>query len=103
LLEFSVRALPVAYAHVHASPGTHVVLDVTGPTAAQYTVAREEDSWRVHRGASSNPACVMAVDADHAWRLLYNACDPERARQVVQITGDAALAEPLLGARSVIV
>lgn len=95
LLEFSVRALPVAYGRVEAAAGTHVVLTVTGATVASYTVVRGLDGWTLRRGASATPACTITVDADAAWRLLFNAYDVDRARRALAVHGDAALAEPL--------
>lgn len=43
------------------------------------------------------------MSADQGWRLFYNALDVAAARRAVNIDGDAALVEPLLGARSVLV
>ena len=38
-----------------------------------------------------------------AWRLLFNALSSREAHGLIRLDGDAALAEPLLQARAVIV
>jgi hypothetical protein len=99
LLDLSVRALPYAYRSVHADAGTAVVFAVTGETAAAWTLARDASRWRIAAGAAPNPAATVRIAADDAWRLLYNA-PVDRSR--IEVAGDAALVEPLLRTRSVI-
>lgn len=107
LLDLSVRALPRAYAAFAAPPGTAVVLEVAGDAGdaggGAWSIVREESGWRVYRGAAEAPGAVVRAAPDDAWRLLYNALPPARARAALEITGDAVLAEPLLRARSVMV
>jgi hypothetical protein len=103
LLDLSVRALPRAYADLAAPAGTAVVFEVTGEEGGAWSVVREAAGWRVYRGAADSPGAVVRGAPDAAWRLLYNALPAERARAALEIAGDAALAEPLLGARSVMV
>jgi hypothetical protein len=43
------------------------------------------------------------MDADTAWRVLLHALPPDRARARLAVEGDAALAEPFLHARAVMV
>ncbi len=103
LLELSVRALPPAYASVHANEGTVVVLEVTGDGGGSWSLVHEDDVWRVFRGAPPLPAALVRTDADTSWRLLYNALTPAAVSERVAVEGDASLAEPLLLARSVMV
>ena len=58
---------------------------------------------RVHRGAAPSPAATVRTDADTAWRMLYHALSRDEILARVTISGDAAAAEPLLQARSVMV
>jgi len=102
LLELSVRALPVAYASVDAGPGTAVTLDVTGETTGAWTVVREGDAWTVRGGRLAAPDAVVHASADDAWRLFHNALPADALARRVRVEGDAALAAPLLGARSVV-
>jgi mycothiol maleylpyruvate isomerase-like protein len=100
ILDLSVRALPRAYSGVSAGEGTAVVLQVD---ADAWSLVRSGEVWHVWRGAAPRPAVAVRFEPDAAWRLLYNALTPEAARERALIVGDAALAEPLFAARSVMV
>jgi Mycothiol maleylpyruvate isomerase N-terminal domain len=99
LLDMSVRALPYTYRSVDAKTGASVTLKVTGETTGSWTLVRDASSWRIGAGTIEHPAATVEIAADDAWRLLYNA-PVNRSR--IRVTGDAALAEPLIGARSVV-
>ena len=58
---------------------------------------------RIFRGATASPTVTVRTDADTAWRLLYNALSGEEIAARVRVEGDAAAAEALLEARSVMV
>ncbi|MEO8430105.1 MAG: maleylpyruvate isomerase N-terminal domain-containing protein [Acidobacteriota bacterium] len=103
LLDVSVRALPRAYAGVHAAPGTVVALEVEGVPALRWSVVADGAGWRVVEGVAPDPAAVLRGDADTLWRLFYNALPESSARDRLRVSGDAALVEPLLRARSVLV
>jgi len=96
LLDFSVRALPRAYASLEAPEGTAVSIVIDGEA---WTVQREDSEWRLYEGAPTSPTTTIRLDADTAWRLFYNA----RQRKAAVVSGDATLAEPLFRTRSVMV
>lgn len=100
LLDFSVRALPHAYRSVDAREGTLLTLAV-GSFA--WTLEREGAEWQLYRGKADDASASIRIPADSAWRLFYNALPADVARASVVIEGDAALAEPLFKARSVMV
>jgi len=97
LLDFSVRALPRAYASLDAPEGTTVSIYVDGEP---WTVRRERGRWVLYEGAPEWPTTKVRLDADTAWRIFYNAL---RGRAGVVVEGDVLLAEPLLRTRSVMV
>jgi uncharacterized protein (TIGR03083 family) len=103
LLDLSVRAFPRAYEGIDAAPGTAVVFQVDAEGENAWSVVRNASGWQVFRGAADDAATQVRTDADSAWRILYHALPPDAARAHVSITGDAALAEPMLRARSVMV
>jgi mycothiol maleylpyruvate isomerase-like protein len=103
ILDFSVRAFRRAYKDVPGAPGTAVVFEVDGERDYVWSVIRDASAWRVMRGRASDAAASVRVDADTAWKLLYNAIPPDAARARVIITGDPSIAQPILGARSVMV
>ena len=103
LLNIAVCAWPPAYAGVAAPPGTEVRFEVSGGVTGTWSIVAGDGGWRIQSGGTSSPACVVRVSADTAWRLLFNALSREQIGEQVNVTGDARLAAPLLGARSVIV
>src|ERR1043166_9638236 len=70
LLDFSMRALPVAYAQTEAAEGASVAVYVDGEA---WTVGREGRRWVLYEGAEQQPTTAVRLDADTAWRILYNA------------------------------
>jgi uncharacterized protein (TIGR03083 family) len=103
VLELSVRAFRRTYDGVPAAEGTAVVFEVVGDEDYVWSVIRDAGGWTVMRGRSPHAAASLRADPDTAWKLLYNALSPDAARERVVITGDRSLAEPMLGARSVMV
>jgi uncharacterized protein (TIGR03083 family) len=103
LLDFSVRALPHAYAETEAPDGASLALIVPGEDRWAWTLVREGGRWELYRGESGQATTTVTVEPAAAWRLLYNALPPERARDEIKVQGDEALVEPLIRARSVMV
>jgi hypothetical protein len=99
LLDMSVRALPYAYRLVDAGTGATITLNITGETTGSWTLIRDASSWRIGAGTIEKPSATVEIAADDAWRLLYNA-PVDRSR--IRVTGNAALAAPLVDARSVV-
>ena len=102
LLDFSVRALPVAYAEYAAAEGTTVTLFVTGRAGLAWTVTRTSVRWTVMRGAPKTPDASITAEPDVVWRLLYNALSPGAAEESLALQGSRPLLEPMLRTRSVI-
>jgi uncharacterized protein (TIGR03083 family) len=103
LLDFSVRALPHAYAETNAAEGTSLSLIVPGEDLWAWTLVREGSRWELYRGEAGRATTTVTAEPGAAWRLLYNALPPERAREEITIRGNGSLAEPLIRARSVMV
>jgi uncharacterized protein (TIGR03083 family) len=101
-LDISAHALPHAYRDVAAPPSTTVTFQVTGATAAAWSIVREGDAWRLARGGTRRAQALVTADADAAWRLLFNALTPPQIVERVRVEGDLALAAPLLRARAVV-
>jgi hypothetical protein len=101
LLDFSVRALPHAYASTEAPDGTAVALVIPGEERWAWTLVREGGRWELYVGEAKPATTTVTVEPDTAWRLFYNALP--QARGVLTIQGDPGLAEALLRTRSVMV
>jgi uncharacterized protein (TIGR03083 family) len=103
MLDTSLRALPHTYRGVAAEEGSAMVLEVTGEAGGVWSLVRRNAAWELFSGEAGGAACRIALSDDTAWRLLYNALAPEETRSRVAVSGEPALAEPLLRTRSVMV
>jgi hypothetical protein len=104
LFDIAVRVLPAAYANTAADAGTALVFEVAvdGDKPRAWTLIRAADRWTLERGARPDAACIVRTTADAAWRLFFNALPEALARAAIGLSGDVALAEPLMRARSVV-
>jgi hypothetical protein len=100
LLDFSLRALPRAYESLTAPRGASLVLRVADDA---WSLVAGEARWQLFGGAAVSPSATIHLPTAVAWKLLFNALPEGRARAEVVIEGDSALAEPLFGARAVMV
>jgi hypothetical protein len=63
-----------------------------------WTLVREGARWTLYEGAAENPATIVSVPGDTAWRLFTKQKIDPRAT----IEGDARWAEPLFRTVAVI-
>jgi hypothetical protein len=103
VLEISVRALPHAYEKTQASDGSSLLLEVSGPSGGVWELRRSANRWMLFESKAASASAVIRMADDTAWRLFFNALSPRQIAERVRVTGDEALALPLLGTRSVIV
>jgi uncharacterized protein (TIGR03083 family) len=103
VLALSMRALPRAYAAMDSAEGTCVAFVVEGDGGGAWSLQRAGSAWILREEESVACACTVRMDADTAWRVLLHALPPDRARERLAVEGDAALAEPFLYARAVMV
>jgi uncharacterized protein (TIGR03083 family) len=102
-IEIALRGLPHAYRAHDAVDGTTLALDISGAGGGSWTLERSGGEWRLMAGAVDSPTARAAMTGEAAWRLLFNGLTRERAAEAIQITGDGALAAPLLNARSIVI
>jgi hypothetical protein len=103
VLLIALRGLPHAYRHTPATVGQALTIEVTGAAGGVWTLLRAKGGWRLRAGRSEADAARVSMSDDTAWRLLFNALPAGGAGYLIKSRGDAALVEPLLRARSVIV
>jgi uncharacterized protein (TIGR03083 family) len=83
---------------VPAPAGTAIAVEVAGVGA--WVLTRTATRWSLAEGRAAAPAASLRMSGEAAWRLLIGAgYDPGQ----VQLSGDRALAEPLLDVRGIIV
>jgi uncharacterized protein (TIGR03083 family) len=103
VLLIALRGLPHAYRDTHAEAGEMLTIEITGAAGGVWTLRRDEEAWTLWGGQDTGASARTTMSDDTAWRLLFNALPPDRARGLITTTGDAAIAGPLLRARSEIV
>jgi hypothetical protein len=75
-----------------------IALEIAGTGA--WMLTRTATGWSLDEGQATAPAASLRITGEAAWRLLTGA--RYDARQV-QLSGDPALAQPLLRVRGIIV
>jgi hypothetical protein len=103
ILDLSVRAFRRAFEPVAADVGAAVVFDVETEGESVWSVVREASGWTVSRGRAASPVLEVHTDADTAWKMFYNALEPQAVRDRLRLDGDRTLAEPLIHARAIMV
>jgi len=103
VLDISMRALPHAFAAIGAPVGTALVVEVAGQTRQEWSLVREPSGWALFTGRAARAATTVRMTGDTAWRLFFNALQPDAARVRVEVSGAWELADALLQARAVIV
>jgi len=97
VLRTFVWGFPHQY-RVLAPAGTVVAVEIPG--IGGWILTRTAVGWSLEEGGAAGPAASLRMSAEAAWRLLTGArYDPGQ----VQLSGERALAEPLLQVRGIIV
>jgi Mycothiol maleylpyruvate isomerase N-terminal domain len=97
VLRTFIWGFPYQY-HVPAQAGTVVAVEISGVGA--WILVRAAAGWSLEEERAPAPAASLRMTAGAAWRLLtgarYDAAE-------IRLSGDRALAEPLLRVRGIIV
>jgi uncharacterized protein (TIGR03083 family) len=100
-LPLVLRTFVWGFPHQYQAPapaGTAIALEIPGIGA--WTLTRTTTGWSLDEGQATAPAAGLRTSGEAAWRLLTGASyDPRQ----VQLSGDPALAQPLLQVRGIIV
>ena len=96
VLDLFVRALPHAYRETPAPDGATVRVAIEGPAGGDWTLRREDASWRLYAGAETSPTATASLSDDTAWRLFTKGLRGEAAATRVRLTGDQRLGSGVL-------
>jgi hypothetical protein len=100
-LPLVLRTYIWGFPHQYRTPapgGTAIALEIPGIGA--WILTKTATGWSLDEGQAAAPAASLRISGEAAWRLLTGArYDPRQ----VQLSGDSALAEPLLLVRGIIV
>ncbi len=102
VLDCFMRALPFTYRNVSAAPGTAIRITVSGECGRTWYLYRAEDRWLLTEDERSQPAAETTIPQDIAWRIFTKGITRDSALSQVKITGDPALALPVLGMVSIV-
>ena len=91
-----VHALPHTLRTFEAAEGSTVHLHISGESGGDWTVRREETSWRLYVGDSSSATARVTISEAHAWRLFTKGLSPAEAKRHARIKGDHRLGEKVL-------
>lgn len=100
-LPLVLRTFIWGFPHQYQAPapaGTAIAVEVPG--AGTWTLTSTATGWTLGEGRAATPAARLRMSGEAAWRLLTGS--RYDARQV-QLSGDPALAGPLLRVRGIIV
>lgn len=107
-LELSLLALPRVYSGVPSPAETRILLEVSGAFDACWSLTSSGDEERGWTVTSENPgpvkpACRIQADALCLTRLLLNTLSRPEVEVCLSVDGDHRLAQPLRGARALMV
>jgi uncharacterized protein (TIGR03083 family) len=87
-----LRALPRARRHLSPDPGTCLQVQVSGPGGGSWTARRQDSTWAVDHGSSTQPAAALVrISSDCLWRVATRGITVEAAREQAVISGDQEL------------
>jgi uncharacterized protein (TIGR03083 family) len=102
VIDTFMRALPHALRDVTAEEGSALQMTVTGPGAGLWACTRESGRWSLHREILRDPAALIELDTDTAWRLCTRGITPQQAASRARVHGDPHLAAAALQIVSII-
>lgn len=102
VLDCFVRGLPHAYRDVAAPTGTTLHLGISGECGGRWHLLKAAAKWSLVARASGTFAARVIVPQEIAWRVFTKGIDRDAARAQIQIEGDRALGERVLGLTAIV-
>ncbi|MFF2073489.1 maleylpyruvate isomerase family mycothiol-dependent enzyme [Kitasatospora sp. NPDC058162] len=93
VLDTFLRALPHTLREVTAPVGTQVQVRIDGRAGGTWTATATAERWSLAEPATGDPAALVALDTETAWRLCTRGVQPDAALARARIDGDRDLAE----------
>jgi hypothetical protein len=91
-----LQGLPHTYRNVAAAEHTTIQVTITTSIGGDWFLTRQKDSWQLSKQTTHTPSAFVAIDPDTAWKLFSRGMIPAKAKELVQLSGDMALAEKAL-------
>ena len=101
VLDCFMRALPFHYRSTSAPPGTAIRVHVSGDCGGDWHLYHS-DAWMLANGPVGTRVATISIPQDIAWRIFTKGIAREDARELVRVTGDAALGNHVLSMLAVV-
>ncbi|HTW80830.1 MAG TPA: maleylpyruvate isomerase N-terminal domain-containing protein [Terracidiphilus sp.] len=102
VLDCFVRGLPHAYRNTAPPIGTKVVLEISGDCGGMWVLSKDAERWRFLREIPEEVACKVTLPQAIAWRVFTKGMARSSVRAEVEIEGEQALAEGILGLTAIV-
>lgn len=102
VLDCFVRGLPHSYRHTQAPVGTKIMLEVVGDCGGRWVVEKGSAGWAFASGTPAEIACKVRLPQEIAWRVFTKGIAREMARPQIEVDGDKALADGVLGLTAIV-
>ncbi len=102
VLDCFLRGLPHAFLKVKASPGTVLLVEVSGECGGQWFLERGTQIWNLVPTSAGGFAAKVTVPQELAWRLFTKGIDRSSARAQLEIDGDRDLGEKILDLTAIV-
>jgi uncharacterized protein (TIGR03083 family) len=102
VLDCFLRGLPHAFLEVKASPGTVLLVEISGECGGEWFLERGTETWNLVPRSSSDFTAKVTLPQELAWRLFTKGIDRSSARGQLEIDGDRALGEKILDLTAIV-
>jgi uncharacterized protein (TIGR03083 family) len=102
VLDCFLRGLPHAFVEVKASPGTVLLVEISGVCGGQWFLERGTGTWNLVPKSGGGFTARVTVPQELAWRLFTKGIDRSSARGQLEIDGDRDLGEKILDLTAIV-
>jgi uncharacterized protein (TIGR03083 family) len=102
VLDCFLRGLPHAFLDVEASPGTVLLVEISGDCGGKWFLERGTAAWYLVPGSGNDVTARVIVPQELAWRLFTKGIDRSSARAMLEVEGDRDLGEKILNLTAIV-
>jgi uncharacterized protein (TIGR03083 family) len=102
VLDCFLRGLPHALLDVNASPGTVLLVEISGECGGQWFLERGAETWNLVPKPGGGFTVRVTVPQELAWRLFTKGIDRSSARAQLEFDGDRDLGEKILDLTAIV-
>jgi hypothetical protein len=96
VLDCFVRGLPHVYRDVDATPGTSLLLEISGECGGQWFLSKGSAGWHFVESTGTKWTSRVSIPQELAWRVFTKGIDRDSARSQIQVNGDRELGDKVL-------